>query len=64
MGYFNFADAPLARMARINAAPLVLGGTTVALVATENAAGALPMTLMVAMMADLIFSFRDWGTDQ
>lgn len=34
LGYFDFAGAPLARMARVNAAPLVLGGTTVALVGT------------------------------
>jgi len=63
LGYFNSANAPLARAARVNAAPLVLGGTTVALVATDNAAGALPMALMMTMMADVIFSFRDWGRE-
>lgn len=62
LGYFNFAGAPLARAVRVNAAPLVLGGST-ALVMASGATGALPMALLAAMMADFIFSFRDWGKE-
>lgn len=60
LGYFNFTNAPLAQAMRINAAPLVLGGST-ALVMAGSGTSALSMGLLAVMFADFIFSFRNWG---
>jgi len=45
---------------RVNAAPLILGGST-ALVMAGGGSTALSMGLLAVFFADFIFSFRNWG---